>query len=141
MALALEVQRQVVEVVHHRVIEGALAKIVECHVELALPLECQAQHARVCRGGGVRCLFAALGHGKTLGNQQHVADHQQRQRPHELQPHALPCHQDEMRDEQQGGHSRRDGSTRAGRKPRQKRNQIAQQAQHSNSTHMRVGLT
>src|SRR6266705_5014018 len=47
LALALEVEREIVEIVHHGVVQRHLAEVVEGHVELALPLEGEAEHARI----------------------------------------------------------------------------------------------
>ncbi|MCY1366047.1 hypothetical protein D9M69_529240 [compost metagenome] len=45
LALALEVQRQVLEVVHQCVAEWHAAHAVKGHVQLPLPLQRQAHHA------------------------------------------------------------------------------------------------
>jgi hypothetical protein len=76
LALALEIQRQVVDVLHHLVILRAQAEFVESHVELALALEGQAKHAVGLGGFRVGFFLAALGDEEALDRQQQMA-HQQ----------------------------------------------------------------
>ncbi len=87
LALALKIQRQVVDVLHDLVILRAQAEFVEGHVELALPLEGQAEHAVGLRGGRVRLLLAALGDDEALDRKQQMPKEQQTRRHHQLQPH------------------------------------------------------
>jgi hypothetical protein len=66
LALALEVQRQVVQVVHHGVAHGHAAEAVEGHVQLALALQGQAHHAVGFGRLLVGLELARLGHRKRL---------------------------------------------------------------------------
>ena len=68
--------------------ERRLAELVEGHVELALLLEREAQHAVGLGAREVGRFLAALGHEVALGREQRMPDDQQRERQHQLHPHA-----------------------------------------------------
>jgi hypothetical protein len=72
LALALKVQRQAVQVAHHRIAHRHPAEAVEGHVQLTLTLKRQAHHAvGFCRLL-VRLELAGLGHQETLGGKRQV---------------------------------------------------------------------
>ena len=100
MPLALEIQRQVVHVLHQLHVHRALAELVESHVELPLALKRKAKHAiRFCRVS-IGFLLATLADQKTLGRQQQVPDQQQGCGHHQLEPEQLRRHQHEVRADQ-----------------------------------------
>ena len=111
LPLALEVEGQVVQVVHHRAVERYLAEFVKRHVELALALERQAQHTIGLRGFDIRLLLAGFGDDITLGGQEQMPNQQKRGRHHQLDPHAGRYHQREVgrhqRDQDAQGDQRR----------------------------------
>jgi hypothetical protein len=72
LALALEVERKVVKIVHQAVGQWHLAKLVPSHVELALTLIGQAKHTIRFGGAFIRLDLGALGHDEALGDQRHV---------------------------------------------------------------------
>ena len=82
LALALEVQREVIQVVHQAVVHRHLAELVPRHVELALALKREPEHAVGLGRVGVGLDLARLGEDEALGDEQNVADHQQHQRQH-----------------------------------------------------------
>ncbi len=124
LALAFEVQRQVVHVLHQRVVHRALAELVEGHVELALALEGQAQHAVRFGRIGIRFFLAAFGDDEALDRQQQMADQQQARRHHELQPHQLRRHQHEMNGDQRDQQTGRNHGRHSGPDPRQEGDQV-----------------
>ena len=74
LALAFEIQRQVVHIAHHRVAHGNPAETVKSHVELTLALQSQAHHAVGLRRFFVRFELARLGYQEALGRQRQVAN-------------------------------------------------------------------
>ena len=107
LAAALEVERERVEVLHHLLVERRLAELVERHVQLALLLEGEPEHAVGLGALGVRLLLAALGDEVALGGEQRVADHEQRRRQHQLQPQPGAGHEPEVRGEERDEERRR----------------------------------
>ena len=120
LALALIVQRQVVKQVHDGIIQGAFAEFLECHVQLALALEGQPQHAIALCRFRVRSELAPLRDQKALGGQQRMTDDEHRRGHHQRYPQCLGGHEDEMRcqqgDEEAGGKPERDAGSQAGKK-------------------------
>ena len=86
LALALEIQGQVVHVAHHRVAHGDTAEPVKRHVELALALQSKAHHAVGFGRLFVRLQFARLRHQEPLRRQGQVPDRQQHGGQHQLDP-------------------------------------------------------
>src|SRR5258707_5902996 len=124
LALALEVEPKVVEVVHDGIVKGHLAEVVESHVELALPLESEAEHARVGRGLRVGYLLAALSDDEALGHEQDVAYDQQGEGQHELQPQSLAGHEHEVDGNQKRHDTGTEHGSHTGGKSREHRDQI-----------------
>ena len=77
LTLALIVEGEVVHVLHQPLVHRAFAKLVECQIELPLPLKRERQHAVRFARFKIRFFLAPLGHQKALGGQQQMADHQQ----------------------------------------------------------------
>ena len=124
LSLAFKIQREVVHVVHHRVVERHLAELVERHVQLTLPLERQAQHAVGLGRFHIRLLLAGLGNDIPLGCQQQMPDEQQCGRHHQLDPHGGRHHQYEVRDHQHHQNAQRDHGRRPCLEPRQQSDQV-----------------
>ena len=124
LALALEIERQVVQVVHQWRIKRHLAKLVECHVELALSLERQTKHAIRFRRLDIRFLLAGLSHNEALGRQQQVPNQQQGGRHHQLDPHPGRGHQRKMGEHQRGQNAQRNQPRRFRFEPRQQTDQV-----------------
>jgi hypothetical protein len=129
LAAALEVERQAVHVLHHLLVQRRLAELVERHVELALLLEREAQHAVRFRALRVGLLLAALGDEVVLGGEQRVADHEERGGQHELHPQARADHHAQVRCEDRGEQRRGDDRALAGRKPRQQQRDVERHQQ------------
>ena len=130
LALALVIQRQVVEVFHQPVVHRALAELVKGHVELPLPLEGKAEHAVRLRGLLIRFFLATLSHQEALGCQQQMPEQQQRSGTHQLHPDARPQHDPELRPQQQHQNTQRCPGSRSGTQPRQNQRQIKTHRYH-----------
>ena len=124
LAFALEIERQVVQVVHHAVVHRHLAELVPGHIELALALKREPEHAVGFGRVGVGLDFARLGENETLGHEQDVADHEQHQRQHQLQPHRRRRHEHEVDDQEQRKQRRGNHRAHAGLEPRQQPDQV-----------------
>ncbi len=104
LALALEIQRQVVHQVEQAVVDLVDAlELVERHVELALALEGQAEHLVALGALGVRGLLALLGDAELLHRHEQMAEHQQQGRRGQLEPQGAAGKQHEL-GHQQGDH-------------------------------------
>jgi hypothetical protein len=86
LALALEIERQVVQVGHHLVAQRHALEPVEGRVELALALQRQAHHAVGLGRLLVGLHLAGFGDQEALGGERQVPDQQHRRRQHQLQP-------------------------------------------------------
>jgi len=124
LALALEVERQVVEVVEQRLGKRHLAELVPGEIELALALVGEPEHAVRLGRGLVGFELGALGDDEALRDQRGMADQQQRRGQHELQPDACGPHQREVQHQQPGKHAARDRQRRACLEPRQQHGEI-----------------
>ena len=124
LALTLEIQSEVVQHIHQAVIQRHFAELVEGHVKLTLPLERQAQHAIALCGIGIGFELALFRHQETFRREQQVADQQQCCGQHQLQPHRLGRHQDEMDRQQQYEQAARDSRGQSGTQARHQQNQV-----------------
>ena len=124
LPLALVVERQVVHVFQQAGVHRTLAELVEGHVQLALALEGQAEHAVGLGRIQVRLFLAPLRHQEALGGQQQVAHQQQRGWHHQLEPQQLGRHQREVGGQQRRQDAGGDRRAHAGLEARQQNDQV-----------------
>ena len=124
LALALEIERKVVQVLHQRIAHWHAPEAVERRVQLSLTLQRKSHHPVGFGGLFIRLEFAGLRHQEPLGGECQVTDHQQRSRENQLQPERRPGQQPELGAQQTGEQDRGDRPSHAGRNSRQAEHQI-----------------
>ena len=129
LALALEVERQAVNQVEHRVIHRQGAELVQRHVELALVLEGEPEHAVGLAGVGLDAQFLALGHEEALGGEQHMAEQQQQCGRNRFHPHLLTQQQVMTAAEQRDQQHKRYQSGGRRRHARQQQHEVERERQ------------
>ena len=129
LALALEVQRQAVQVAHHGVTERNPAEAVERGIKLTLTLQRQAHHAIGFSRLLVGLQFAGLGDQETLGGQSQMPDDQQHRRQHQLEPGRIARQQAELGAKQADKCHQRDDCCHARRQARQHRDDVGRHQQ------------
>ena len=129
LPLALEVQRQVVQVAHHCITHRHTAKPVEGRVKLLLPLQGQTHHAVGLCGLFVGLQLARLGHQEALGRERQMAYDQQHSGKHQIHPGSARRQHAELSTQQQHEQHQSDDRSSTGGQSRKQRNHVARHEQ------------
>ncbi len=135
LALALEVQRQLLQVVHQRPAVGHAPEPIESQVELALPLQRQPHHAVGFGRLFIGLHLARFGGEKTPRGQHQMPQQQQRSGEHQRQPGGRGREQAVLHPQQQRKQAGGGPGTGGGRQARQQREKVGRHQQQRRQHH------